>query len=293
MTDRGMKQRPLQTQVTTWSLFFSYFNFNEQGGPQGQAGPSPRTLEGLLPGGHTARDPCCAASSPGRAESALGVGTGVWGEEGLRLWARGQEIDAGGVKNTHYLFFGFVKGRRENGMGLRACSAVAAQVQRGPVQLPRPFAPSPGGRLPLPGSERWPGGPGEGSTSLPPLPFQNLIQCFFVWEPGPKESTLLASAVVCPTQYTHPTPQGLSLVPCPQDNGPFLTKEPAHVGAQTQAVYSSFLSCHPRAVSLHLPVNKMQRNQELGERSGVVGAQRPALPFPLCAVNIPCPSDPL
>lgn len=35
MTDRGTKQRPLQTQVTKWSLFFSYFNFNEQGGPKG------------------------------------------------------------------------------------------------------------------------------------------------------------------------------------------------------------------------------------------------------------------
>lgn len=35
MTDRGTKQRPLQIQVTEWSLFFAYFNFDEQSGPKG------------------------------------------------------------------------------------------------------------------------------------------------------------------------------------------------------------------------------------------------------------------
>lgn len=209
MTDRGMKQRPLQTQVTKWSLFFSYFNFNEQGGPQGQAGPSPRTLEGLLPGGPHGQRPLLCCFQPGSGGECPWCGHWGVGRGGLAPLGEGPG-DTGGVKNTHYLFFGFVKGRWENGMGLRACSAVAAQVQRGPAQLPRPFAPSPVGRLPLPGSERWPGGPGEGSTSLPPLPFQNLIQCFLVWGPGPKESTHLAAAVVCPTQYPPYTTRAFS-----------------------------------------------------------------------------------
>lgn len=136
------------------------------------------------------------------------------------------------------------------------------------------FCPEPRGRLPLPGSVRWPGGPGEGSTpvsSLPPLPFQNLIQCLLVWGPGSREHAS-GGCYPCVLPCIHPAPQGLSLVPCPQDNGPFLTKEPAHVGEQTQAVYSSFLSCHLGAVSLHLHANKMQKNQDLGERSGAVGA---------------------
>lgn len=80
----------------------------------------------------------------------------------------------------------------------------------GPGAASQAFYPSPGGRLPLPGSERWPGGPGEGSTSLPPLPFQNLIQCFLVWGPGPQESTHLAAAVVCPTQYPPSTTRAFS-----------------------------------------------------------------------------------
>lgn len=196
------------------------------------------------------------------------------------------------MKNTHYLFFGFVKGRRENGMGLRACSAVAAQVLRGPAQLPRPFTRAQGADCLSRGLR---GGLGAQEREAPPCHHCHSRTSFSVslsGGQGPKRARIWR-LLSCVLPSTHPTPQGLSLVPCPQDNGPFLTKEPAHVGAQTQAVYSSFLSCHPGAVSLHLHVNKMQRNQELGERSGVMGAQRPALPFPLCAVNIPCPSDPL
>lgn len=80
--------------------------------------------------------------------------------------------------------------------------------------------------------------------------------------------------VIPPTPVPTPTPQGLSLVPCPQDSGPSLTKEPAHAGEQTQVVYSSFLSCHP-AVSPHLHANKTQRNREPEPVSGgAVGAAR-------------------
>lgn len=203
-----MKQRPLQTQVTKWSLFFSYFNFNEQGGPQGRAGPSPRTLEGLLPG--ATRPETLAVLLPARVRRRVPL---VWalGCGKRRACASGRGARRCRWREKYTLFiFRFCQRQTENGMGLRACSAVAAQVLRGPAQLPRPFTPSPGGRLPLPGSERWPGGPGEGSTSLPPLPFQNLIQCFLVWGPGPKESTHLAAAVVCPTQYPPYTTRAFS-----------------------------------------------------------------------------------
>lgn len=39
----------------------------------------------------------------------------------------------GGVKNTHYLFFGFVKSRQEYGdRAGRTCSTVAARATEGP-----------------------------------------------------------------------------------------------------------------------------------------------------------------
>lgn len=126
-SDRGMKQRPLQTQVTKWSLFFPpYFNFNEQGGPKGQASPSARTLEGLLPGATRSESLAVLLPAPGRAGSALGVGTGVWGRGGGLAPVLAGPGNPGGVKNTHYLFFGFVNGKRDfrDGAG-RACSVVA------------------------------------------------------------------------------------------------------------------------------------------------------------------------
>lgn len=63
MTDRGMKQRTLQTQVTKWSLFFLILILMNKVDQRAEPAPQPRTLEGLLPGGHTARDPRCAAAS--------------------------------------------------------------------------------------------------------------------------------------------------------------------------------------------------------------------------------------
>ena len=74
--------------------FFSSFNFNEQGGPKGRAGPSTGTLEGLLPRGTRPETLAVLLPAPGQAESALGMGTGVWRreEEGLRPWSQGQEI---------------------------------------------------------------------------------------------------------------------------------------------------------------------------------------------------------
>lgn len=228
-----MKQRPLQTQVTKWSLFFSYFNFYEQGGPKGQASPSARTLEGLLPGGHTARDPRCVASSPGSGRKCPWCGQ--WGVGYRRACTSGRGARRSRWHEKYYLFFGFVKGRWDYGMGLEEPALRwLPQVERGPAQLPRPFAPSPGGRLPLPGSERWPWRPrrGEQPCALPatiaiPEP-HSVFPCL-----GARAQREHASGGcyhrVLPS--IHPTPQGLSLVPCPRDSGPFLTKEPAHVGA--------------------------------------------------------------
>lgn len=55
------------------------------------------------------------------------------------------------------------------------------------------------------------------------------------------------------------------------------------MGEQTQAVYSSFSSCHPVAVSLHPHANKTGRSLE--ERSEAAGTHSPSS-FPLCALNM-------
>lgn len=93
MTDRGMKQRPLQTQVTKWSLFFPYFNFNEQGGPKGQASPSPGPWRACCQGACGQRGLLCCFQPPVRWKGPLlwALGCEVE-EEGLCLWSTGQEI---------------------------------------------------------------------------------------------------------------------------------------------------------------------------------------------------------
>lgn len=185
--------------------------------------PGPWSWRACCQGPHGQR-PSLLLPALGRAESALGVGSGVWGRGGLAPLVEGPG-DPGGVKNTHYLFFGFVKGRQDYGMGLEEPAVRRLpQVQRGPAQFPRPFTLSPRGRLPLPGSERWPGGPGEGSIpvpSLPPLPFQNLIQCFLVWGPGPRESTHLAAAIIVSYPVSTLHHKGFLWSPVPETMVPF------------------------------------------------------------------------
>lgn len=152
MTDRGMKQRPLQTQVTKWSLFFfSYFNFNEQGGPKGQASPSARTLEGLPPGATRPEPLAVLLLAPGWAPSALSVGAGVRGRGGgLALLVMGPG-NPGGVKNIHYLFFGFVKSSWDLGdRAGRACSALAAPGTDGPRSVSQALCPEPRGQIACP-----------------------------------------------------------------------------------------------------------------------------------------------
>lgn len=141
----------------------------------------PETLAALLP-------------APGWAESALGTGTRAWGREGGLAPLVTGPGKPGGVKTTHYLFWGFVKGRRDFGDGAtRACSAAAALPTRGPGQPPSP----------LPGPERGPGGPGGGSTPTPsllPMPFQNLGQCF-LWGGWAQREHVSGAAIL--VSYPH------------------------------------------------------------------------------------------
>lgn len=141
--------------------------------------------------------------APGRAQSALGMGTGGWRRgRGLAPLVAGPG-DPGGANNTHYLFLGFVEGRQAFGDGAeRACLPAAVALHTGRGRGQPPGGPLPGAqgihRLSL-GQRGGVGAPEEGSTStpsLPPMPFQNLVQCFLVWGPGPRESALLAAAIV-------------------------------------------------------------------------------------------------
>lgn len=123
------------------------------------------------------------------------MGTGVWGRGGGLAPALAGPGDPGGVTNAHYLFLGFVNGRHDFGAGVEEPAVWWLPQAEGP----RPFAPSPGGRLLLPGPERWPGGPGEGRGAPCALPATIAIpepQCFLVWGPGPGESTRLAAAII-------------------------------------------------------------------------------------------------
>lgn len=183
--------------------------------------------------------------APGRAESALG--TGVWCRRGGLAPLVAGPGNPGGVKNTHYLFWGFVKGRWAVGDEARRacllCRGCPAYRGGAEVSPPGPFAQGPGDTPPLPGPERWRGGPGGGEP--PPCPpchqchSRTLFSVSLSGGRGPERARIWRLLSLCSTR-TNPAPQGLSPVPCPQDNGPLLTKEPAHVGERTQAVYSSF-----------------------------------------------------
>lgn len=138
----------------------------------------------------------------GRAESALGTGTGVWCRGGLAPLIAGPG-NPGGVTNTHYLFWGFVKGRRAFGDGAgRACL-----LCRGRPAYRR------GAKVSCLGQRGGMGAPEEGSTptpSPPPVPFQNLVQCFLVWGAGPRESAHLAAAIIVFSPYRPCTTRAFS-----------------------------------------------------------------------------------
>lgn len=112
----------------------------------------------------------------------------------------GQEIQ--GRENTHYLFLVLLAAGRMLEMGPEEPALRwLPRVQRAQALCP----------------ERWPGGPQRGApcAPLPPLPFQNLMQCFRVWGARPRENARLAAAIVSYPALTL-TPQGLSPVPVPQ-----------------------------------------------------------------------------
>lgn len=138
--------------------------------------------------------------APGRAESALGVGTGVWGRGGGLAPLVTGPGNPGGVKNIHYLFFGFVKSSWDLGDGAgRACSVLAALGTDGPRSVSQALCPKPRGQTASPWvcEVAWGSRRGEHLCALlPPLPFQNLVQCFPVWGPGPRERAHLAAAVL-------------------------------------------------------------------------------------------------
>lgn len=149
-----------------------------------QGATRPESLAVLLP-------------APGRAESALAVGARVWGTgRGLAPLVLGPG-NPGSVKNTiYFLVLSKAHGILEMGLEEPARQWLPC-VQRGPGQLPRPFALSPGAGCLSLGLRGGLGAQEDGSTpmpSLPPLPFQNLVQCFLVWGQGP-ESTHLAAAI--------------------------------------------------------------------------------------------------
>lgn len=63
MMDGGVKQRPLQTRVTKWSLFFLILISMDTVDQSAESGPQPGSWEGLLCVGHMARAPVSAAAS--------------------------------------------------------------------------------------------------------------------------------------------------------------------------------------------------------------------------------------
>lgn len=140
--------------------------------------------------------------TPSWAESALGVGTGAWCRGGGLTPLVTGPGNPGGVKNTHYLFFDFVKadGLLEMGPGGPACSAaVALRTEEGPRSASRALCPGPGDRPPFPGLERWPGGPGGGerphalpATNAIPEPC-SVFPCLGGQSP---ESAHLAAAII-------------------------------------------------------------------------------------------------
>lgn len=194
------RSRDLDRPVAKWSLLFSHFNFREQGGPRGQAGPGPRSWSACWRA--LSGDARCAAATP-----AGGAGRGL--EAASHPCSQGRQ--SRGVRHTHYLFLVLLTAGRILERGPDAC--------RGP----RPFALK--------------GGPGPPRARLPPLPFQNLIQCSLVWGQGRERALVRGCYCVLPALTPHH--KGFLRSPAP-DSGPFLAKEPAHVGEQPKLFTALF-----------------------------------------------------
>lgn len=63
MMDGGVKQRPLQTRVTSGAFFFLILILMDTVDQSAESGPQPGPWEGLLCVGHMARAPVSAAAS--------------------------------------------------------------------------------------------------------------------------------------------------------------------------------------------------------------------------------------
>ena len=122
------------------------------------------------------------------------MGTGVWGREGGLAPLVTGPGNPGGVKNAHYLFLGFVKGRWDFGEeASRACSAGASLRTEGPGSAPQAL---------FPGPERWPAwGPWREHPHA--LPAANAIpeprSVFPAWGRAQRERASGAAVLVsCP-----------------------------------------------------------------------------------------------
>lgn len=143
----------------------------------------------------------------------------------------------GGVKSAHYLFFGFVKGRWDFGDGPEEPALPwLCCGQRGQASFPGPWPlAAPGGR-----------GAGEGSTAPSPPRCHSRTSSVFPRLGRAQSKRASGGCCLCVLPRITPTPQGLSLVPRPQDLS-LSDKRACTWGERTQAVYSS-LSGHPVAV---------------------------------------------
>lgn len=221
MTDRGTKQRPLQIQVTEREPFFAYFNLMNKVDQRAEPAPQPGPLEGLLLGRGPGWPETLAVlllPVPGWAESALGMGTGVWGRERRLAPLVTGPGDPGGVK-MHTIYFWVLS--KADGFGEeegRACCVGPPCVLRGPGSAPQALCHGP---------ERWPAwGPGEGAS--PRLPATNAIpeprSVFPLRGPGAQRERASGAAVLVSCPHQPCTTRAFSLVPRPQDSGPSLTK---------------------------------------------------------------------
>lgn len=133
-----------------------------------------KVLERLLAGPLRRRALCRRRPCRGRWPRARGC---------LAPVLAGQAIQG---RETHTLFiFGFVNGRQDFGAGAGEPALRWLPACRGP----RPFALK--------------GGPGPPRARLPPLPFQNLIQCSLVWGQGRERALVRGCYCVLPALTPH------------------------------------------------------------------------------------------
>lgn len=148
------------------------------------------------------------------------------------------------MRNTHYLFFGFVNGRQDSGEGPEepALRWLAAPRTEG-FSLKGGLGPTRGRPCALPATIAIP----EPHSVFPSLGARA------------QRERSAAAAIMCPPR-TDPPPQGLSPVPCPPVSGPCWQKS-LHMWVSSPSCLQLFLVLPAGAVSLHLHENETQRNR--------------------------------